>query len=675
MAKAHVYLAPGANVETTDTFASWIGTTNQLVYDVGTVVVTTVGLTQPNSSVGGITSGNAHIEGIFSANTLSAASGLRGGTVSVPADLVITTNSVFNGTQNQFSNNTIIGSTPSSTVVFNSRVASSIIPTNNTIDLGSTSNTYGTVWATDVQAKNDVFVAGDLTVNGTTIFSSNVALSVNTSIINNLTAVNTLNLGGNARIISDVIPSANTTYSLGTTALRWNNIFANTITGALAGNATTATTLQTARTLNGVSFNGSANVVFTSNTTSTLTRGGYLTGVDFNGGTATTWAVDATNLATASKVVARDASGNFAANTINTSNVISTSASIGTLGVSGVTTANTINATSFVGPLTGNASTATTLQTARNINGVSFNGSANVVITSNTTAVLTNGAYLTGVDFNGGIATTWAVDAATGNVANKVVARDANGSLAANAVYTSTVTGDGAGLSNLNGSNIAFGTVADARIAATLVRTSATIATGDGLLGGGNLAANRTLSVDATVVRTAGNFSMSGALFCSAFRSTGTIVPTVTNSHNIGDPSARYANMFAGVFYGLASSANYADLAEKYQADTDYQPGTVIAVGGVAEVTAATEELAHSVLGVVSENPAFIMNDALETGTAIALKGRVPVKIIGEVKKGDRLTVSSLAGYATVNNSKDAWTFAIALSDTLVDGKVEAVIL
>ena len=182
MAKAHVYLAPGANVETTDTFASWIGTTNQLVYDVGTVVVTTVGLTQPNSSVGGITSGNAHIEGIFSANTVSAASGLRGGTVSVPADLVITTNSVFNGTQNQFSNNTIIGSTPSSTVVFNSRVASSIIPTNNTIDLGSTSNTYGTVWATDVQAKNDVFVAGDLTVNGTTIFSSNVALSVNTSI-------------------------------------------------------------------------------------------------------------------------------------------------------------------------------------------------------------------------------------------------------------------------------------------------------------------------------------------------------------------------------------------------------------------------------------------------------------------------------------------------------------
>ena len=336
MAKAHVYLAPGANVETTDTFASWIGTTNQLVYDAGTVVVTTANLAQPNSSVGGITSGNAHIEGIFSANTISAVSGLRGGTVSVPADLVITTNSVFNGTQNQFSNNTIIGSSAASMVTFNSRVASSIIPTNNTIDLGSTSNNYGTVWATDIQANNNVFVNGNLTVSGTTILSSNVAFSVNTSIINNLTTVNTFNLSGNAKVISDVIPSSNTTYSLGTAALRWNNIFANTITGALVGNASTATTLQTPRTLNGVSFNGSANVVFTSNTTSTLTRGGYLTGVDFNGGTDTTWAVDATNLATASKVVARDTDGNFAANTISTSNIVSTSASIGALGVSGV---------------------------------------------------------------------------------------------------------------------------------------------------------------------------------------------------------------------------------------------------------------------------------------------------------------------------------------------------
>ena len=96
-------------------------------------------------------------------------------------------------------------------------------------------------------------------------------------------------------------------------------------------------------------FNGSANITVTANTTNTLTRGTYLTGSNFNGSAATTWAVDATTTNTASKVVARDGSGNFAAGTITAA-------------------------------LTGNASTATVLQTARTINNVSFNGSANVIV-------------------------------------------------------------------------------------------------------------------------------------------------------------------------------------------------------------------------------------------------------------------------------------------------------
>lgn len=84
---------------------------------------------------------------------------------------------------------------------------------------------------------------------------------------------------------------------------------ATTFSGNLSGNATTATTLQTARTINGVSFNGSANITVTADTPNTLTRGTYLTGNNFNGSAATTWAVDATTTATGSKIVARDASG------------------------------------------------------------------------------------------------------------------------------------------------------------------------------------------------------------------------------------------------------------------------------------------------------------------------------------------------------------------------------
>jgi hypothetical protein len=86
-------------------------------------------------------------------------------------------------------------------------------------------------------------------------------------------------------------------------------VTATAFSGSLTGNATTATTLQTARTINGVSFNGSANITVTANTPNTLSRGTYLTGANFNGSAATTWAVDATTAATASKIVARDASG------------------------------------------------------------------------------------------------------------------------------------------------------------------------------------------------------------------------------------------------------------------------------------------------------------------------------------------------------------------------------
>ena len=127
-------------------------------------------------------------------------------------------------------------------------------------------------------------------------------------------------------------------------------------------------------------------------------------------------------------------------------------------------------------------------------------------------------------------------------------------------------------------------------------------------------------------------------------------------------------------FSGTATKAKYADLAEKYLADAEYPIGTVMAVGGEAEITAANEDNAHSVLGVVSGKPAYLMNSELEGGTTVALKGRVPVNIVGSVKKGDRLAPSNMAGFAQVDNSKQAWSFAIALEDS-DSGVVEAVIM
>ena len=131
-------------------------------------------------------------------------------------------------------------------------------------------------------------------------------------------------------------------------------------------------------------------------------------------------------------------------------------------------------------------------------------------------------------------------------------------------------------------------------------------------------------------------------------------------------------------FSGTATSAKYADLAENYLADAEYSVGTVMCVGGEAEVTQSNESNHHSVLGVVSDKPAYLMNSELEGGTTVALKGRVPVRVIGMVKKGDRLAPSPIHhGLAEVNNDRNAWSFAIALEDKnyTLAAKVEAVIL
>jgi hypothetical protein len=133
-------------------------------------------------------------------------------------------------------------------------------------------------------------------------------------------------------------------------------------------------------------------------------------------------------------------------------------------------------------------------------------------------------------------------------------------------------------------------------------------------------------------------------------------------------------NLSASVFQGIASSANYADLAEKYLADKTHEVGTVMSVGGSAEVEAC--QYLSKAIGVVSEKPAYLMNKDLAGGTAIALKGRVPVKVFGPISKGDQLMpwkngTSTLAYAGAVN------VFAIALesSDDAGVKLVEAVVL
>ncbi len=125
----------------------------------------------------------------------------------------------------------------------------------------------------------------------------------------------------------------------------------------------------------------------------------------------------------------------------------------------------------------------------------------------------------------------------------------------------------------------------------------------------------------------------------------GNILPSANLTYNLGSTTAWW-----NTFYGVSTQAKYADLAENYQADAEYAPGTVLIFGGDFEVT--TTNITHNtaVAGVVSTNPAYLMNAA--TGNvSVALTGRVPCRVRGPVNKGTVLVTSDILGVAEAINS------------------------
>jgi hypothetical protein len=158
------------------------------------------------------------------------------------------------------------------------------------------------------------------------------------------------------------------------------------------------------------------------------------------------------------------------------------------------------------------------------------------------------------------------------------------------------------------------------------------------------------------------------------------IEPDATaNNRNLGNSARKWNTVYASVFDGTATSAQYADLAENYLADAEYEAGTVLIFGGDNEITTTNTKGNARVAGVVSTNPAHLMNSNLEGEyvTAIALQGRVPCKVLGRVAKGDMLVTSAIPGYAIVNNSPGVGqVIGKAVGDKDDDGKgtVEVVV-
>jgi hypothetical protein len=182
--------------------------------------------------------------------------------------------------------------------------------------------------------------------------------------------------------------------------------------------------------------------------------------------------------------------------------------------------------------------------------------------------------------------------------------------------------------------------------------------------GTGNITSAGNISATGTVGGTEGNFS-------THVRTP--LIKAGADSSALGSIEGNWS-----LTTGSRLIATYADLAEYYEGDQDYEVGTVLIFGGDKEVTTTQLHMDHRVAGVVSNTAAYVMNESCPgTKVCVALQGRVPVKVVGMVKKGDMLVAAAKPGYAIVNNDPKPGTIigkSLANKTDPAPGVVEVVV-
>ena len=316
-----------------------------------------------------------------------------------------------------------------------------------------------------------------------------------------------------------------------------------------------------------------------------------------------------------------------------------------------VSVTGTITGASVVGGVM----TGTSVSVTGNITGGNVLGGANVNATTHTGTTVS----VTGTITGGNLAVGTGTISTSGNITGGNVLGGANVNATTHTGTTVSVTG------TITGGNLAVGT--------GTISTSGNI-TGGNVLGGANVNATTftggTVSVTGTItggnlavgtgtISTSGNITggnlvtsgTTGILSVNSITHTGT-----TALGNIGEVGAAFNTVHA-----TATTALYADLAERYAADELLDPGTVVDLGGTHEITQSQQDLSDAVFGVISTSAAYMMNNGAgsdATHPAVAIVGRVPVKVIGTVQKGNRL-VSAGNGVARAAQPGEATAFNV----------------
>jgi len=477
--------------------------------------------------------------------------------------------------------------------------------------------------------------------------------------------------------------------------------------GNVTGNAETASSLANTVTINSVPFNGSTNITVKANTTNSLIRGTYLTGSNFDGSVERTWGVDATPNNVIGKVVARDSAGDFSARRITADFIGNLSGNVTT--ATGTSFFNIIEANEIIGrSISGNSRTATKLETARTINGVPFDGTANITVPAAANT-------LTGTAIPANVTTSFLTsigtlnELVTGEIGVKVGSNnqlrlylDSNTPTIESTVQNSSLNfeindspqaqnnpgigfltsaaavsfgGDAFpafskiknGTINLglpdypwnkiyatefNGSLVKASNLMPTTGSSTITISADLILTGDFTIQGTSTFVNSTNVTIADKTLTLG----AGSLNSSAANGAGVIIDGSFASFTYATTGDKWVSnkdidIGANTFRGVATSAQYADLAENYLADNNYEAGSVVEIGGSCEITIASQH-SKKIAGIISTNPAYLMNDKCQGKyvLAVALQGRVPCKVKGKISKGD-LMISAGNGYAESNQN------------------------